>query len=412
MFASIKRTYNEYPRNFWTLVLAMFIDRIGGGLIFPFLALYLTQKFGVGMTEVGMMLLVHQSSAFVGNIIGGALTDRFGRKTMLIAGLVISASVALGMGLVQTWEAFYGLAFLTGFVSNIGGPAVSAMMADILPESQRAEGFGIYRVAFNLSATIAPAIGGVLAGVSYLLLFVLDCIISIITAVIVYIAIPETKPELAEGQSEKSVGQTLVGYGRVFQDRIFLAVTFFATLTAVVYIQMHTSMSVFLRSMHGVNAQGYGYILSLNAAMVVVMQFWITRKIKPVAPMVLMAWGNLLYALGFAMYGFVSQYWLFLAAMVIITVGEMVIAPVAQTLVANLAPADMRGRYMAFFGISWGAASAVGPLAAGIVIDNFNPNWVWYAGGLICSAAAVGYIWLNARAGKRFRRMPLPTVSQ
>ena len=125
--------------------------------------------------------------------------------------------------------------------------------------------------------------------------------------------------------------------------------------------------------------------------MVVVMQFWVTRKVKPFAPMLIMVCGNLLYAVGFAMYGFVSQYWLFLVAMVIITLGEMVIAPVAQTLVANLAPTDMRGRYMAFFGISWGAASAIGPLAAGIVIDNFNPNWVWYAGGLICTFAASGY---------------------
>ena len=85
--------------------------------------------------------------------------------------------------------------------------------------NQRAEGFGIYRVAFNLSATIAPAIGGVLAGIYFSVHS--DCIISIITAIIVYIAIPETKPELMEGEREKSVGQTLVGYRRVFYDESF-----------------------------------------------------------------------------------------------------------------------------------------------------------------------------------------------
>jgi len=131
------------------------------------------------------------------------------------------------------------------------------------------------------------------------------------------------------------------------------------------------------------------------------MQFWITRKISGYRPMLLMFFGNILYAIGFSMYGFVGSYPLFLLAMAIITIGEMISSPILQTIIARLAPEQMRGRYMAVFNLSFGAANAVGPLAAGIIMDNYNPNWVWYIGGIICSVSAVGYLFMQTTAEKK-----------
>jgi len=169
-------------------------------------------------------------------------------------------------------------------------------------------------------------------------------------------------------------------------------------------MQMNSSLSVFLRDIYGISAQKYGYILSLNAIMVVFMQFWITHKIKDYQPMILMCVGNLLYALGFSMYGFVNSYVLFLLAMVIITLGEMISSPILQAVIAALSPRDMRGRYMAVFNLSHEAAHAIGPLAAGIIMDNYDPNWVWYAGGIICTISAIGYLILRVPAKQKLKR--------
>ena len=402
MFSSLKRIYEEYPRKFWVLIGVYFIDRVGGSLIYPFLSLYITGKFGVGMTQVGVMLAIHSVSAFIGNLLGGALTDRFGRKSMLIVGLVSSASVSLSMGLVQDWTIFYLLVSLTGFLSHIGDPAASAMMADILPIEKRTDGYGVLRVAVNLAVTIGPAIGGLMAGVSYLLLFVMDCVVSGIAALIVFVALPETKPEIPEGEIQASILQTIQGYGIVFKDRLLLVIITLTMFTAIVYLQINSSLSVYLRDLHGISAQQFGYILSLNAIMVVVMQFSITKQVKKFQPLWMMALGNVLYAGGFAMYGFVSGYPAFLFAMVIVTLGEMVIAPVIQTVVAFIAPHDMRGRYMAAFQIGRQSAAAIGPLIAGVILDHYNPNWLWYGGGLICVTVAAGYVVLNKRAGMQF----------
>jgi MFS family permease len=394
---------NKYPRHFWVLIGALFIDRVGGALIFPFLALYITSKFNVGMTQVGGIFAIHSISSFFGNMVGGALADKFGRRSILIIGLVFSALISLGMGFIEDWDLFYALAFLTGFVSNFGGPAVQAMLADILPADRRPDGFGVLRVSMNLAATIGPAIGGILAGISYLLLFIIDFVVSVITAVIVYYALPETKPANSKGAPEESVLQTFGGYGIVFKDKVFLAFLFLTTFTAVVYFQMNSTLSVFLRDFHDVSAQGFGFILSLNAVCVVLFQFWVTRKVKKFHPLRVMMIGNIFYAVGFALYGFTGIYWQFLVAMLIITIGEMVIAPIIQTLIAQISPENMRGRYMASYHLGWGIAVAVGPLAAGFIIDNYNPNWVWYAGGIICLCVAVGYFILNGRVGQKIK---------
>jgi len=384
---------------------ALFIDRIGGALIFPFLSLYVTAKFGVGMTEVGSMFAVHSLSSFFGNMFGGALADKYGRKTMLIIGLIISAGISLGMGFIQTWELFYLLAFLTGFVANIGSPAAHAMVADILPPEKRPDGFGIWRVAVNLAVTIGPALGGLMAGYSYMLLFITDFTVSCITAGIVLFAIPETKPQAKTQKIEPNILKTIGGYSRVLKDKLFMWLLLLATFTAIVYMQMNTTLSVYLNSEHNISPQQFGYILSLNAAMVVLMQFPISARVKVFPSLMVMAAGNLFYAVGFGMYGFVSEYWLFLLAMVVITIGEMVIAPVIQTIVANIAPEDMRARYSAVFHLSWGVASAVGPLAAGIILDNANPDLVWIAAGIICLSVALGYLMLRSRFTEILRRI-------
>jgi len=386
--------YREYPRSFWTLVMVTFIDRVGGAMLYPFFALYLTRKFGVGMTEVGVLFAVFSLSGFISNTIGGALTDRLGRKGILIFGLIASSFSAVAMGLVNSFEAFFVLALTVGILSDVAGPAHNAMVADLLPEEQRAQGYGIIRVAFNLSVTIGPAIGGLLASRSYLALFIADAIISLITATLVWRYLPETKPQARLDVPQESMAGTFVGYFRVLRDLPFLLFMGACILMTLVYINMNTTLGVYLRDVHGVAESGYGYILSLNAVMVVLFQFGITRRIEKRPPLLMMAVGTALYAIGFAMYGFVSAYVMFLLAMVIITIGEMVVAPVGQALVAKFAPEDMRGRYMAVFGYSWGIPFAIGPYLAGIVLDNYDPHVLWYAAGMVGTLAVIGFLGL------------------
>ena len=174
----------------------------------------------------------------------------------VLFGLVFSALSSLSMGVVNQLSVFYLLAIGVGFLSRIGGPARQAMIADLLPEEQRAEGFSILRVAVNVSWVLGPSIGGFLAARSYMLLFVLDAITSLITAVIVYRSIPETKPAAPEGKPQQSVLETLAGYRLVVRDTLYMAFLFTSILMLIVYQQLYSTLSVYLRDVHGIPAQG------------------------------------------------------------------------------------------------------------------------------------------------------------
>jgi len=401
MLFRLQSTYYEYPSRFWILVGASFIDTVGRTILNPFFALYVTQRFGVGMTEAGLLFSVFSVSGFAGNMLGGALTDRFGRKGMVLFGLVFSALSNLTMGFVGSLSTFYILAVVVGFLSDVAGPAHGAMVADILPENQRAEGFGVLRVVGNLAWIVGPTIGGLLASRSFLLLFVLDAACSLITAAIVFRRLPETRPEARQTAQRESMASTFGGYFKVLSDGVFVSFILMAALMNLVYLQMYSTLSVYLRDVHAVPAQGYGFLMSANAILVVLTQFWLTRRIRRYPPMLMMAAGTALYMVGFAAYGFVAVYPAFLAAMLVITVGEMIVVPVSNALVARFAPAEMRGRYMAIAGLSWGIPSAVGPLAAGIILDNYNPNLVWYAAGGLAAVAALGFLGLQSAARAR-----------
>jgi len=394
--ARIRSIYREYPLQFWILVLSVAIDRLGGGILYSFFGLYVTRRFGVGMTAVGLLLGVWSVTSLMGGVLGGALADRLGRRSMLVWGLVVSGLSSVLLGLVGRFEWFFLVNVLLGLV-DVGGPAGQAMLADLLPEEKRAQGFGILRVGINLAATLGPAIGGLLASRSYFLLFVADAVTSGITALIVLVALQETRPRIQEGQAEQTVAQTFAGYWQVARDATFVMFVGACILMWLVYVQMYTTLAVYLRDAHGVSEQGIGTILSLNAGMVVLLQFPISRRAGRYRPLMLMAAGSVLYALGFGMYGFVASYGLFLAAMAIITIGEMIVLPTAQALVTQFAPEDMRGRYLAFYDLTWAIPSAVGPLLAGVVMDRTDPRLVWYVAGLVGLIAAGSFVLLQRR---------------
>jgi len=396
---TIKRAgsiYREYPQQFWIVVGSNFIDRVGGALIFPFFALYITKKFQVGMTEVGLLFALFSIADMFGNMIGGALTDYLGRKGMIIMGLIISALTSLTMGFVQQLEWFYVMGVISGLFATAAGPAHQAMLTDILPEKKRAEGFGVMRVAMNLSVAIGPAIGGFIASYSYLILFIADTVTSLITALIVYLVVEESKPEEKVEEADiRGFKETFIGYGIVLKDRKFMLFVIISTIATIVYSQMYSTLSVYLRDVHGIPESGYGWLMTLNAGMVVLFQFMITRKISKHPPMLIMALGSLFYVIGFGMYGFVSAYLLFMVAMAIITIGEMVIIPVAQAYVGDAAPEDMRGRYSGVMGFSWMIPWMIGPLLAGLIMDNGDPNWVWYGSAILGMIATLGFLWLR-----------------
>ena len=391
MIQRLRGTMAEFPPQFWVLFGGMLVNAAGSSLIFPFFTLYVRQRFGLPMATIGVAMAAMAGVGLISGALGGALADRFGRKTLMVGGLVLAAVSSFTMGVVDSLAAFVAVAIFMNVIFPLSRPASEAMVADLVEPEKRARAYGLMRVAFNLGVAIGPAVGGFLAERSYFTLFVGDAVTSLVFALIILFFIAETKPEVAK-EERAAHG---AGYGPLLRDTPFLIFCLVSIAVAVVYAQMNSTWPVYMKENYGITERQYGLMMSLNAAMVVLFQFPITSFTERHARTTMLALAAVLYGLGFGLVGFVNTALLFALAIAIWTVGEMVHVPVSQAYVADVAPEDMRGRYMGAAGLTWGVGWSLGPLLAGLMMDFGDPRYVWYGCLIVGLAAAVAFLRLG-----------------
>jgi MFS family permease len=259
---------------------------------------------------------------------------------------------------------------------------------------------------------IGPTIAGFVASKSFAGLFFIDAVLSCIVALIVYRFLKETKPPATDKHKEQIHTQPMGGYGSVLGDLPFMAFIFSFVVMMMVYLQMYGSLSVYLRDNYHINPRGYGLMMSTSAITVILLQIWTTQRTKNRPPFQMMALGAIFYAIGFTLFGVFGTLALFAFNVFIITVGEMIVVPTSQTLVANFAPEDKRGRYMAVAGFSWVIPSMIGPGLAGYILDNYNPHLLWYLGGIVTLISVAGFYLLHLRLGTKPQFVPAQRADQ
>jgi MFS family permease len=384
-------TISDFPPQFWILFGGMLVNAAGSSLIFPFFTLYVRQRFGIPMATIGVAIGAMAGVGLISGAMGGALADRFGRKTLMVGGLMLAGAASFTMGVVDSLAAFVAVAVFINLILPLSRPASEAMVADLVEPEKRARAYGLMRVAFNLGVVIGPAVGGFLAESSYFALFVGDAITSLFFAFIILFFIAETRPEV--GEEERAVHGA--GYGSLLRDTPFLMFCLISVTVVLVYAQMNSTWPVFMKENYGITERQYGLMMSLSASMVVLLQFPITSLTERYGRTTMLALAAVLYGIGFGLVGFVSTASLFALAIAIWTVGEMVHVPVAQAYVADVAPEDMRGRYMGAAGLTWGMGWSLGPLLAGLMMDLGDAHYVWYGCLVIGLLAALAFLRLG-----------------
>ncbi|MBN2043436.1 MAG: MFS transporter [Anaerolineales bacterium] len=397
MLATLKSGFNKYPSQFWLLFGGMFISVLGMSMIWPFLMIYVKGKLGLPMTQVASLMTVSAAAALVFSFISGPIIDRVGRKWTMVFSLAANGLGFLLLNFANSLLGFSALMALRGAVNPMYQIGADAMLADLIEPENRADAYALTRLSKNAGIAIGPAIGGFLAGISYSITFYIAFGGLVLFALLLALMASETRPEQID--QTPSAGGPLAGYDHIFKDRPFMGLVSGFTLVQVCATLVWVLMGVYVTENFGLTEAQYGLIPMTNALMVVAFQVFVTNRSKHRPPLWIMSLGALFYTAGVTSVGLGSDFWVFWLSMVILTLGELLLVPTATTFAANLAPPDMRGRYMSLYSLSWQAAAGIGPLIGGILNDQISPKAIWFGGGLFGLAGVVYFVISAVRAG-------------
>lgn len=380
-------------RAFWILVAGRFASALGDGFFFPFTALYLTRVHGVPPEQVGLIMAAAGVGSLLGRLPGGALTDRFGFKPVVLAGMTGAGAAVIAAGFAPSTTTF-ALAYASlSFLVWGSYPAFTHGLASLAPAHRREEAFSIMNLLQNAAIAIGPMVGAWLVSRDFRILFVADGVSFFIFVLIVGIFVPgrpgearagsgaaAPAPTTPESRSLRRVGRELrkVFWLPPVAERAFWRVALATFLATVFYSQMGSTLPIDIETRFG-QAQWYSLLWTVNGGMIALFQIPMTRWTGRYPRRRRMAAAMLIYA-GAALTFLVARpIWPYVLAFVVLTTGEMLFNPLVPAEYAALAPEGQGGRYQAAGSFAQGAGQALGPLVGGQLLGRLGHDVLWYA---------------------------------
>jgi MFS family permease len=410
-FGRYVRSLNpRLPRAVWLLQAGGLANMFGNGVIVPFLVIYLHNVRGISLGLAGLIAATNGLAALVSGPIAGALADRIGARTTLVAALLImTAAFALFPLITSAWHAFL-LNALAGTGSGAFWPSQGTLLSALTPPDRRPSAFAQQRVTMNLGIGLGGLVGGLIASTSdpssFTVLFAIDAATFLVFAAILT-RVPSPRIEPLAHDSPR-------GYAAVFRDRPFRSFILLNTLFIAASIAIFSELfPVFAKNQASVSEREIGLIFFLNTALIVVFQLPVAkwqegkRRMSALAAMgVLFATTWLLVLLGGLTLEAGAATALFAFAFGIFSLGECLHGTVQGPLVSDLAPPALLGRYMAMSSSSWQVGFVIGPAAGGFILQA-QPYALWPVAAVVCLAGAGWAMALERRLPQKVRRTPV-----
>ncbi len=391
--------YLQLPRAVYLLCAGTLINR-AGTLLIPFLTLYLTEHMHTTVRFAAWAMAAYGIGAIGAVLVGGHLADTLGRRAIMLASLTGSAALMVILSAVATPWGVVACLVVLGFVGEMYRPACSAMIADLVPGADRQFAYGLQYISVNLGFAVAPPVGGLIVHYwSYTLLFWADAATTLALALIILLCLSETL-HLARAEQTDDAGDlhphfadlraALREFRLMFGHGTFMVFCGATLCLAMVYMQAMSTLPLYMKTL-GFNEAQYGRILMINGAMIAALQIPMTAVIARFPREWVVPVAALVTGLGFVLTAPAVALWHLGATVVVWTVGEMMAAPLAPGIVADLAPPRLRARYMGMLSLCFASGNVFGVPLGGEVLDRWGGPTLWVSTLLLTVLAAVLY---------------------
>lgn len=390
----VSSIFRRYPFQFWLMLMGLVISTTGTTMVWPFLTIYASEKLLLPLAAVTSLMTFNSVSGFVSSVIAGSLVDRFGRKGMMVIGLFGMAIVYLGYMPAREFWQFALLMLLSGSFNPLYRVGTDAIVADMIEPENRTQAYSLVRMGRNVGVALGPILGGLVLSRSYNIGFITASIALTFFGLLTIFFLKETL-QRDPNRHHDSLRDQLRVISEALRNKAFSRMVGSFTLMEICATLMWVVLAVYIKQNFGIGEAQYSWIPTTNALMVIFLQVLITRLTQKHSPTRVMPVGAAFYAVAMLLVALSGNFWGFLLAMIIMTFGELITAPTATAYVANLAPADQRGRYLGFFGLAWYVALSIGPMGAGFLSDSISIHAPWFAGAIVGVISVLSFLSLR-----------------
>ena len=405
MLKKTVRASLEFDQRVWLLLLAMLAFRFGQGLYYPFSTIHFHNVVGIPLSLVGASLGALVAASVVSGLVSGPLSDRYGRKPLMLVSLTGSAATFFAFALVEDFAGYLAVSVAAGLIgSSMFDAARNAMVADVTQPGRRSRAYGLVRVGGNVGWALGPMVAGLVAasvgsaGI-YRTLFLGTSALTALVVLVLALAAEESLPATTKAPMPTARAARL---RTALMDGPFLALLAAGVLLYYVFTQDWQALPIYAKNFVGVPDGRIGIFLGANGLMVILLQLPISYAIDRTSRVGALLVGAALFASSSATLLLTESFLgILLAFAGFFTLAEMILEVAGAALAAELAPVRLRGTYLALFGACFGAAYGVSPVVAGALLEARLPDVIWKIQLVAAALAAAGLVVLIAVSRQR-----------
>ena len=370
--------------------LTVFLDLVGFGIVIPLLPLY-AKRFGAGPVAVTWLLAVYSLMQFFFAPWWGRVSDRVGRRPVLLLGLFGSAASYLAFGLAGSLPVLFIARAANGLAgANVG--VAQAYVADVTGPEDRARGMGIIGAAFGLGFIIGPAVGGVLSRYGFAAPFLAAAAVTLANALLAVVRLPESLPPERRSAHPRGFGlgdrlRTLVGAGTSGRLRALYAAGFLVTLA---FAALEATFSLWADARWHLTRHGIAYVFAFIGLVSAIAQgALVGRMVKRAGEMRTALLGIALIVAGAAATALAPQPGLLLAALALLALGQGMASPSMSSLISHQGGPGEQGRLLGVYQSLSALGRVAGPVLGGVALAHVGLAAPFLGVSGVAAAAAV-----------------------
>ncbi|MCF6093938.1 MFS transporter [Microaerobacter geothermalis] len=380
--------FHSYHPVVWALLLGTIIARSASFMALPFLAVYLSRTTEMSPILIGLTIGMGPLAGTIGSFIGGNLSDRFGRKVIMLSALFAWSGVFVGFGLSAHPMAFVLLNAVNGLCRSFFEPTSQALIADLTPREKRMKAFGMRYTAINIGATVGPLIGAYLGMISASLAFFITAGVYLVYAVSLLVLMSTVT---IQNPSPSREAVTLRSALRVVKNDIPLRYFILGgVLVNLGYSQVESTLPQYLEGFIDNGVLLYSILLSTNAITVVILQIPISHWAEKRSLMRVMVVGSFLFSIGYMGFAIFQNWTGLIASMVILTLGEILLFPSGSIFIDQLAGEQLRGTYFGASGFR-SLGFFLGSWIGGYILQGIGGSGLFWIISFVAASSSIFY---------------------